>query len=90
MVHGSGLRHRFELDVRGPLLIPQLATFSNHHSTIDPPRLPVLLTVLMRIKLEDGDTSLLPVAGGQTQVPDSGFLRTVRARVDPSAGEPLR
>jgi hypothetical protein len=44
----------------------------------------------MRIKLEDGHTCLLAVAGGQTKIPNSRFVTAIWASIDPSAGKTLR
>jgi hypothetical protein len=52
--------------------------------------LAIFLTIFMRIELEDRDAGLLPVAGGQTKILDSGFFAAIGASIDPSAGALLR
>jgi hypothetical protein len=89
MIRGCGLGYGRELDIGGTFLVAKLTAFSHHHSGIDPPGLSVLLTILMRIELKDGYTSLLAVTGGQTKILDSRFIAAIGASIDPSAGHPL-
>jgi len=66
-----------------------LTTFSYCAAAVDPPSLAILLAIFSGIELEDGEATLLTVAGGQTEILDSGFVAAIGASIDPSAGEAL-
>jgi len=76
-------------DVGGPLLVAELALLAYHHAGVDPPGLAVFLAILVRVELEDGEATLLAVAGGQTKILDSRFVAAIGASIDPSAGSTL-
>ena len=83
------LSHRLEPDIGRTFLVAHLATFSYHHSGVDPPSLAILLAIFSGIELEDGEATLLAIAGGQTKILDSRFVAAIGASIDPSAGEAL-
>jgi hypothetical protein len=89
VIRGLGLSYRLEPDIGRAFLVAHLATFSNHHSGIDPPSLAILLAIFGGIELEDCETTLLAVAGGQTKILDSRFVAAIGASIDPSAGKAL-
>jgi len=64
VVRRLGLSYRLESDIGRTLLIAHLTTFSYHHSGVDPPSLAILLAIFSGIELEDGEATLLTVAGG--------------------------
>ena len=68
VVGGRTLGHRLELDVGGALLEAELTGLTHHHAGVDPPHLAVLLSVFLRLELEDGDAGLLAVAGREAEV----------------------
>ena len=82
---GDGVK----LDIWGSFLIAELALLADHHAGVDPPGLAVFLAIFVGVELEDGNTCLFAVAGGQTKILDSGFVAAIWASIDPSAGEAL-
>ncbi len=89
MVRRRALRHCLELDVGCAFLVSELTGLPHHHAAVDPPHLTVLLAILLRLELEDGDAGLFAVSGGEPEVFHCGFLAAVWAGADVAPGTHL-
>lgn len=87
VIRGGGLRDSAKRNAGcGREVRAKLATFALVGPRIILPEVRISFPVALRRKLQDGNSSLLAVSRLKAEVPHSGFLGTIRTRIDSTAG----